>query len=166
MHKRLSSRENLGATLISAFLRTATAIALIAIFIHPADARSPIRVQKTHVRFLAASTFVRGTWGYNQDIFLAELLSPRHGEPLLVRLIEEYPNGFPPLSADALTSPGGTVLRVRRDVQCDLPYASILLRTAPSDPRATLHERLGYSPHLDKAPEPDAILPCYRTVRP
>lgn len=166
IHKQISRRESLGATLIFGnLLRAVTAIAVIAISVHSADARPRIRVQKTHVRFLAASTFVRGTWGYNQDIFLAELLSLRHGEPLLVRLIEEYPNGFPPLSADALTSPGGTVLRVLRDVQCDLPYASILLRTAPSDPRATLHERLGYSPQLDKTPEPDAILPCYRTVR-
>jgi hypothetical protein len=166
MHKQIGSRESLGATLIFGnLLRTVTAIAVIAISVHSADARSRIRVQKAHVRFLAASTFVRGTWGYNQDIFLAELLSSRHGEPLLVRLIDEYPNTYPSLSADVLASQTGTALRVKRDSQCDSSYASMLLRTAPNDPRAILHERLGYTPQLAKTPEPDAILPCYRTVR-
>lgn len=117
------------------------------------------------MRFLATSTVVRGTWGYNQDIFLAELQPARNGELQLVRLIDEYPNFYPPLAAEVLKSKSGTVLKVRRDAQCDLPFGQVQLRTAPGDPMAILHERLGYQPRMDRTPEARTPLPCYRTVR-
>ena len=140
-------------------------MACIAAAVTSADARPRIRVQKARVRFLATSTFVRGTWGYNQDIFLVELTPVRNGELLLVRLIDEYPNLFPPLPAEVLKSQSGTVLKVKRDAQCDLPFGQVLLRTAPGDPMAILHERLGYQPQMDRTPEARTLLPCYRTVR-
>lgn len=84
---------------------------------------------------------------------------------MLVRLIDEYPNGFPPLSTEVLTSDSGTVLKVRRDSRCDVAYGKVLLRTRPGDPMAILRERLGYQPVMDRIPEPDMIMPCYRTVR-
>jgi hypothetical protein len=140
-------------------------MACVAAFITSADARARIRVQKAHVRFLATSTVVRGTWGYNQDIFLAELQPARHGELQLVRLIDEYPNCYPPLATEVLKSKYGTVFKVRRDSQCDLPFGKIQLRTTPGDPMAILNERLGYQPEMDRTPEARTPVPCYRTVR-
>jgi hypothetical protein len=152
--------------LISASLiRILTVMACIATVSASADARPRIRVQKAHVRFLATSTVVRGTWGYNQDIFLAELQPARHGELQLVRLIDEYPNLSPPLPAEVLTSPSGTVLKVKRDSQCDLPFGQVQLRTAPDDPMAILHERLSYQPEMGRTPGAWTPVPCYRTVR-
>jgi hypothetical protein len=128
-------------------------------------AQARTRVEKAHVRFLATSTLVRGTYGYNQDVFLVELRFTAHGESLLAQLIDEYPNLSPPLAARDLRSPSGIVFWVRRDAKCDLPYGEVLLRTAPGDPMALLHERLGYQPHLEKTPQPDEILPCCRTAK-
>ena len=48
--------------------------------------------QIAQVRFLATSTLVRGTWGWNEDTYLAELRFTAGGEPLLVRLVDAYPN--------------------------------------------------------------------------
>jgi hypothetical protein len=146
-------------------IRTLTVMACIAAAVTSADARARIRVQKAHVRFLATSTVVRGSWGYNQDTYLAELRPARNGELQLVRLIDEYPNLSPPLPAEVLTSQSGTVLKVKRDSQCDLPFGQVLLRTAPGDPMAILHERLGYQPEMSRTPEARTPLPCYRTVR-
>jgi hypothetical protein len=116
-------------------------------------------------RFLAASTCIRGTWGLNLDVYLAEIAPQKGSEPVLVRLIDEYRNLDPPLSVDALTSAEGTTLRVRRDRQCDMPYNRIQLRTAPGDPMAILHEKLGYQPLLSRTPQLNEVLPCYRMVR-
>lgn len=146
-------------------IRILTLMACIAASITPADARARIRVQKAHVRFLATSTVVRGTWGYNQDVFLAELRPARNGELQLVRLIDEYPNFNSPLSVEVLKSKSGTVLKVRRDSQCDLPFGQMQLRTAPGDPMAILNERLGYQPQMDRTPEAGTPVPCYRMVR-
>ncbi len=145
--------------------RILTVLTLIAVSTHSAEARSRNRVQKAQVRFLATSTILRGTWGSNEDTYLAELHLSAKSEPVIVRLIDEYPNAFPPLSAAVLTSRSETVLRVQRDSQCDLPYGAMLLRTAPGDPMAIVHERIGYQPKMDKRPEPSAVLPCYHTVR-
>jgi hypothetical protein len=130
-----------------------------------AIARTRIRALKALVRFLATSTLVRGSWGLNQDIYLAELTTSAAADPQLIRLIDEYNHAASPLSKAALTSPSGTTLLVWRDSQCDLAYRAIVLRTAPGDPLAILPERLGYQPHMDHPPTPDTILPCYRTVR-
>jgi hypothetical protein len=120
---------------------------------------------KVQVRFVATSTLVRGTWGQNEDTYLAELSLSHDTESVLVRLIDAYPNEAPPLSREVLTSQSGTALRVNRDSECDRPFAQTLLRTAPGDPMAILPGRLGYRPPMDLTPEPDEHLPCYRTVR-
>jgi hypothetical protein len=120
---------------------------------------------KAHTRFLATSTCMRGTWGLNLDVYLAEIATEKGSEPVLVRLIDEYRNLDPPLSVGALTSVTGTTLRFRRDRQCDMPYAQMQLRTAPGDPMAILHKRLVYQPQLPKTPEPNEMMPCYRTMR-
>jgi hypothetical protein len=121
--------------------------------------------EKAMVRFLATGTLVRGTWGFNQDVYLAELRS-RAVESQLVRLVDEYHNAFLPLSHEVLTSQEGTSMRVRRDAQCDLAYGEMVLRAAPADPMALLQEpRPAYHPPMNNPPRPDAILPCFRTVR-
>jgi hypothetical protein len=130
-----------------------------------ASALQRSRDLKVRLRFLATGTIVRGTWAYNQDTYLAELLPSTGGEQVLVRLVDEYFNAAPPISHDALTSNTGSAFLVRRDSQCDLPYADILLRTKPGDPMAILPERLEYKPKLNNVPEPSTIIPCYRTVR-
>jgi hypothetical protein len=120
---------------------------------------------KAHTRFVATSTCIRGTWRFNLDVYLAEILSKKGSETVLARLIDEYGNLEAPISVSALTSATGTYLRVKRDRQCDMPYAQIQLRTAPGDPMAILHERLGYEPQLSKVPQPNEVMSCYRTVR-
>lgn len=114
---------------------------------------------------MATGTLVRGTWGQNEDTYLAELSLSHDTESVLVRLIDTYPNEAPPLSREALMSPSGTVLRVSRDPQCDSLYGEMLLRTAPGDPMAILLERLEYQPQLSWTPQPSTNVPCYRTVR-
>src|ERR1035441_9647861 len=92
--------------------RVATVV-VFAILSGIATAEPPHRAQKAGVHFLATSTVVRGTWGYNQDIFLVDLSPAKDREPRLARLIDEYSNLLPPLSAEILTSQNGTVLRVK-----------------------------------------------------
>lgn len=82
-----------------------------------------------------------------------------------MRLIDAYSNEFPPLSREVLTSDAGSVLSLKRDAGCDRPFGEVLLRTAPGDPLAILLERLSYRPRLDRTPEAETILPCYRTIR-
>jgi hypothetical protein len=120
-----------------------------------ASALKRSRDLKVRVRFLA----------YNQDTYLAELIPSGGNEEALVRLVDEYFNAAPPISHEALTSSTGTIFKVRRDAQCDLPYMDILLRTRPGDPMAILPERLGYEPTVNNGPNPGAIIPCYRAVR-
>ena len=140
-------------------------IILLLIASATAGARRRSDIQRVTVRFLATSTVVRGTWAYNQDTYLAELVPSESNQHLLIRLVDEYLNASPSISTDALTSGTGVALRVRRDSHCDLPYADILLRTRPGDPLAILPERLGYVPQLDSSPDPSRVIPCYRTVR-
>ena len=120
--------------------------------------------QRVRVRFLATSTLIRGTFGQNEDTYLAQVFTRRGDESYLIRLIDAYPNEAPPLSFAALTSDVGTLLRILRDQQCDRAYGEMLLRTAPGDPMAILPERLGYRPPMKRTPAPETILPCYRTV--
>lgn len=144
----------------------ATMALMISISVLSAGAQSRTRTIKTNVRFLAASTFVRGNWGSNQDTYLAEMTIPSsQSAPALIRLLDEYPNRFAPLARDVVTSLTGVVLRVQRDSECDLPFARVLLRTAPGDPMAILPTKLTYRPQLPRTPEPNDLLPCYRTVR-
>jgi hypothetical protein len=121
---------------------------------------------KARTHFLATGACIRGTWGLNQDIYLAEITLKKEREVQLVRLIDEYTPFAQPLSVTALTAAAGTVLRVRRDEQCNIPYRQMHLRTAPGDPMAILQERLSYRPQLQTTPGQDDLLPRYRTVRP
>lgn len=120
---------------------------------------------KVNIRFIATGTLIRGTWGRNEDVYLAELQFPKQGETVLVRLIDSYPNEWPPIPDRALKSQTGLSIRVLRDSECDLPFAHMILRTAPGDAMAMLPERLGFEPWLDRRPNPTAIIPCYRTAR-
>jgi hypothetical protein len=121
--------------------------------------------QKARVRFLATSTLLR-TWGApNEDTYLAELTLTTKDDPLMVRLVDSYPNMASPLSKGTLTSAEGHILKVRRDINCDRIYGKMILRTAPGDPMAILPERLGYQLSIDVVPASEMILPCYRLVR-
>lgn len=143
----------------------ATVLVIVILSAATAKAWPHRRGQKARVHFLATSTLIRGTWGQNEDTYLAQLLLPKQNEAVLVRLVDAYPNEWPPLSRSVLTSDSGAPLAVRRDDQCDRPFGQILLRTAPGDPMALLPERLGYQPLLDRTPAPGTILPCYRVLR-
>jgi hypothetical protein len=101
----------------------------------------------------------------NEDIFFAKLDFSKSNEQVLVRLIDAYPNRFAPLSRSVLQSESGTMLTIRRDADCDLPFGQVLLRTAPGDPMAVLPVRLSYHPSLERLPAPGTILPCYRVLR-
>jgi hypothetical protein len=121
--------------------------------------------QKVRVRFLAESTFLRGTWGLNEDTYLAELKFPSNGESFLVRLVDRYPNEFPSISRETLTSENAVVVSVIRDHQCDGVFEDFLSRAAPGDLMAILPMRLSYKPHLTNTPPPGESLPCYRISR-
>lgn len=121
--------------------------------------------QKARVQFLATSTLIRGTCGRNEDTYLAQLLMPKQNEVILVRLVDAYPNEWPPLAREVLMSDADALLLVRRDTDCDRPYGEMILRTAPGDPLAILPERLGYQPPLGGMPTRETILPCYRVLR-
>lgn len=151
---RLKHRSQITAVLVVAAMTAATARAW------------PHRQgQKVRVHFLATSTLIRGTWGPNEDTYLAQLLLPKQNEAVLVRLVDAYPNEWPPLAREVLTSDAGTVLPLKRDAKCDRPFGEILLRTAPGDPMAILPVRLSYRPPLDRTPVSGTILPCYRVLR-
>lgn len=121
--------------------------------------------QKARVHFLAISTVIRGTWGPNEDTYLAQLLFLKQNEVVLVRLVDANPNECPPLAQEVLTSDAGALFPVKRDAECDRPFGELLLRTAPGDPMAILPERLGYRPPLERMPMLETILPCYRVLR-
>lgn len=131
----------------------------------PSFARNHSQTIKANVRFLATSTLLRTTWGWNRDTYLAELTPAVHGESILVRVLDAYPNQATPLSREVLKADPGTMLRVSRDTQCDLPFGQMLLRTAPGDPLAILLEPLVYQPPIDRLPDAAKILPCYRVYR-
>ncbi len=151
---RLKHRSQIAAALMIAAMTPATA-----------GAWPHRRGQKAHVHFLASSTLIRGTWGQNEDTYLAQLLLPKQNEAVLVRLVDAYPNEWPPLAREVLRSDAGAVLAVKRDAECDRPFGQILLRTAPGDPMVILPERLGYQPQFDRTPAAGTILPCYRVLR-
>lgn len=145
--------------------RIGVIIIIAALMAATAEAWPHRKAKKAQARFLATSTLIRGTWGENEDTYLAQLVLPRQNEAVLVRLVDTYPNEAPPLSYSTLTSNSGTLLRVKRDRGCDRPFGEILLRAAPGDLIAILPERLSYRPPLEYTPANETIVPCYRTVR-
>lgn len=141
-------------------LRVAVIVASASVFCAIADASSRKQVRTVHIRFLAASTILRSTFGYNRDTFLAALV--QEGSPAqLVCLIDEYQNSFPPLSQDALTDTSGTDLKVLREAGCDLISENLLLRAAPGGPIAILPIRLTYRlPDEWRHPSPGQCCPA------
>jgi hypothetical protein len=151
---------------INPLIRMIYVVAVIVLSTRPAGAWPHKSGQKARVRFLATSTLVRSAWGgTNEDTYLAELTFTPADTAIVVRLVDSYPGPGSPLPNGILLSAKGPILKVRRDTDCDHPYSKIILRTAPGDPMAILHERLGYRPLMDMTPASDTILPCYRVVR-
>jgi hypothetical protein len=145
--------------------RRVSILAVIAISITTGEGWAHKKGQKVRVRFLATSTLIRTWGGTNEDTYLAELTFAPNHEPLVVRLIDSYPNVASPLSKGTLTATEGSILNVRRDTDCDRRYGKIVLRTAPGDEMAILREPLGYRPPMDRMPASETIVPCYRVVR-
>jgi hypothetical protein len=129
------------------------------------NAHARHRPQKAKVHFLAAGALLRGSWGFNQDIYLAELIGKKEPGRQLVRIMDEYSPDAPPLSHEVLVDEQGTGLHIRRDESCDIAYGAMHLRAAPGDPMAMLPGRLSYELKFDQSPSADAALPCYRIVR-
>lgn len=127
------------------------------------DGPGPVKAQ---VHFLATSATIRGGTGSSLDIYLVDISLNAGSDPFLARLIDEPLTYQLPIPVSQLTSAAGTKLKIRRDPQCDMPYAKMPLRTAPGDPMAIMLVKLHYQPQLLKTPAPDEVLPCYRTVRP
>ena len=149
----------------NALTRIVAICALIALSATTAGAWPHKRGQKARVRFLATSTLVRGTFGQNEDTYLAQVFTARGDESYLIRLVDAYPNEAPPLSVATLTSDSGAHLRIQRDPQCDRSYEEMPLRAAPGDLLALLPEKLTYRPPLDKTLDLPRLLPWYRTAR-
>lgn len=123
------------------------------------------RGEKALVRFVAESTFIRGTWGTNEDIYLVEINMGKADEMEFARLVDKYPNEWSPISRNVLELKTGTLLRIERDSSCDVEYSQILLRAAPGDLMAILPETMSYRQKLDVRLTLDHLLPCYRTLR-
>ena len=129
------------------------------------EASHRVKSSKAQVKFVAASWFLRGTWGMNEDKYLVEMHLGRTGPSFLAHLVDKYPNDSAPIGSEELRSEVGTSFRVSRDASCDIQFGQLTLRTAPDDPMAILLEPLGYQPILKQRPEAAAILPCYRVSR-
>jgi hypothetical protein len=114
--------------------RLMTASLLAVVSCSTALARTQKCGQKARVKFLAASTLIRGTFGPNEDTYLAELGLDKKSEHILVRLIDAYPNQTPPILGEGLTAPSGSTQRARRDFGCDPSCWQMIMRTAPGDP--------------------------------
>jgi hypothetical protein len=119
-----------------------------------------------HVKFLATSTCIRGTWDNNEDICSAEFVPNAKAAPVHLQLVDEYPFFTAALSQEELNSTAGSTLRIRRDTQCNLPYAKPQLRNAPGDQREILSPGLNYSQQFVESPTPDEIPPFDRTLWP
>lgn len=139
-------------------------LAMLAASANIAAARDHRQVQRLRVRFLATGSEIHGTWGMNEDDFLASKVSRDGTEGQLIFLVDEYVSGTLSLSRDVLTSESGTVLRLKRDTMCDRPFGQIPLRAAPGDPLAILPISLQYDPQLPKPPDSNEVIACFRVV--
>ena len=116
---------------------------------------------KAKVHFLAAGIMIRGTWGQNEDNYLAETISGK-GNRELIRIRNRYPSWFPSISNSALASKEGIKFRLVRDETCDVAFGAMHLRAKPDDPTATLPIWLDYHPTIDNQPGTNDMLSCYR----
>jgi hypothetical protein len=130
-----------------------------------ANAHDRHRPQNARVHFLATGMLLRGSWGFNQDVYLAELIGKKDSGRQLVRIVDEYSPDAPPLSREVLADEQGTGLRVQRDESCDIVFGAMHMRAAPGDPMAILPERLEYKPKLLGELDQQATLPCFRIWR-
>ena len=131
-----------------------------------ANGQGSPRAARVKVHFLATSTSVRTSEGRNEDVYLVEIsLSDTHDEIALARLVDEFPSYRKALSTKMLQNDTTTVIRLRRDRNCDRAFGNMPLRTAPGDPSAILPERLGFQPQLPRPVEENEVLPCYRIER-
>ena len=80
----------------------AAVLVIVAMTAATAEARSRRQDHEAQIRFLAASTLIRETWGQNEDAYLAQVLAAHGGESYLIRLVDTYPNEAPPLSRTAI----------------------------------------------------------------
>lgn len=117
------------------------------------------------VRFLATSTITRNSFGENHDVYLIEIDGQDESGATLARLEDIYPPYRNALPETILKSSRWGRLKIIRDQSCDVAFGAMPLRTAPGDPIAILPKRLGFHPHMAKAPDPNDVLPCYRTAR-
>lgn len=148
--------------------RSVRALAFILVAAWPAiSAARPflLRPFKARAHFLATSTCIRGTWGLNLDLYLAELSTKKGSDLLMVRLVDEYGKLGASVFLVSLTFATGTNLRIRRDQQCDMPYAQMQLRTAPGDQIVILHERLVDQSQLFQTSGQNKVAQCYRPAR-
>jgi hypothetical protein len=120
---------------------------------------------KARVHFLAAETLIRGTWGTNQDKYLAEFLPAKNNPSGLLQIIDEYPQWDLPVSNKSLIAHEGSFLRLLRDTTCDVSYAELHLRAAPGDRLALLPMHLTYHPDLSSSVNSEDLVPCYHIVR-
>lgn len=123
------------------------------------------REPRVRVRFLAEETLVRGTWGTNQDSYLAEFLPSKDSPSGLLQVKDEYAQWDFPLSQAVLTSQSGTNIRLKRDTACDVQYGALNLRAAPGDLIAMLPVHLTYHPVLSNSVHSGDVIPCYHIAR-
>ena len=117
---------------------------------------------KFFVHFVATSTVVHSGWSGNQDVYLVEL--KKSGEiPFLAKLVDEYPSYGSAIPRRVLVSIGTSLIKVKRDPECDVRYADMPKRAAPGDPRAIYPMPMTFTP-TNPPVDGDLIVQCFRLV--
>ena len=122
------------------------------------------RPSKFFVHFVATSTVVRSDWSGNQDVYLVELKAKSGGTPFLAKLVDEYPGYGSAIPRRLLLSDGASLLKVKRDPECDVRYAVMPKRAAPGDPKAIIPAPMTFVPNTYPQVDPDFEVKCFRLV--
>jgi hypothetical protein len=109
------------------------------------------------VRFIETSTVVHSAWSGNQDTYLVELRKKSSDLPFVAKLVDEYPGYGNALPLHLLVADTTSVIRVRRDVKCDVRYGDMPRRTAPNISTFPISSNL--------QADPDFTVKCFRLVR-
>ena len=117
------------------------------------------------VRFIAISTVVRSAWSGNQDVYLVELREKSRGVPFLAKLIDEYPGYGSAIPRRLLVSNATSLIKVRRDQECDVRYGDMPKHAGPGDSMATYLSPLTSIPNIYLQVDRDVIVECFRLVR-
>jgi hypothetical protein len=158
--------EQSGEVVLVSYFRSYTVFIIVfSLALSHANAWPHRSGSKAQVVFSAEGTMIRGTWGLNEDTYLVFLAFPKEDHSVLAKLVDSYPNEWPAMSFDVLTSSKGTKLRVKRDPRCDVALGKMILRAAPGDLEAILLTKMTYQPRLSEEPPPTASLPCYHVLR-